>query len=315
MTYYLAFEKQLEELDARREELQQAPPEGLSGQKLKAEIDQIQLKSTKLLEKIYAKLTPMQSLEVARHPDRPCFSTYVNGLFDSYTPLGGDRINEDNLAISGGFARWRGMAVMVIGNNKGGKSPSSKAERSFGMAMPSGYRKAIRLMKLANKFDLPLITLVDTPGAFPGVRAEAEGQSAAISACIETALNLKAPSVAVIIGEGGSGGAVALASANRVLMLEHTIYSVISPEGCASILWRDSKKAPQAATALKITAAEILKLNVIDKVVPEPLGGAHRNPNEAIAEVNSALTKAFDELATQKDFATSRREKFLAFGE
>ena len=319
--YYLAFEKQLEELDARREELQalqhQPLKEGApSAANLKTELEEIQLKSTKQLEKIYQRLTPMQILEIARHPERPSFATYTKRLFDSYTPLAGDRVNEDNLALSGGFARWGGMAVMVIGNDKGGTSPQAKAQRSFGMAMPSGYRKAIRLMELADKFELPVITLVDTPGAFPGVKAEAEGQSAAISACIETALKLKVPSVAVITGEGGSGGAVALASANRVMMLQHTIYSVISPEGCASILWRDSKKSPQAAEALKITAPELKKLKVIDKVIAEPLGGAHRSPNEAIDEVGSALRKAFEELAEEDsgNFATARRNKFLAFG-
>ncbi len=305
--HYLGFEAPLEEMEAKLEEFKNAD-------KI-AEAESLQQKIDKWLDKTYGNLAPIQTLEVARHPLRPSFADYIQRAFSNYQPLAGDRMLADNIAIAGGLARFRGRAVCVIGNDKGSSNPSRRAAHKFGMAMPEGYRKAIRLMKLAEKFSLPLITLVDTPGAFPGVQAEQRGQSAAISACITTAMGLKSPSVAVITGEGGSGGAVALATANRVLMLEHAVYSVISPEGCASILWRDGKKMAAAAKSLKITAAELARLKVIDEVIKEPPGGAHRDLAVASSAVANGIEKALTLLETERNYADSRRRKFLSFGD
>lgn len=311
MAYYLGFEGPLEEMEAKLEELEAAADKNGSA---RSKLESLRRKSDKWLTKTYKELTPLQTLAVARHPERPSFGDYVERLFSGYQPLAGDRLFADNQSIGGGFAKFQGAAVCVIGTDKGGKSAATRAARNFGMAMPEGYRKAIRLMKLAEKFSLPIITLVDTPGAFPGVEAEQRGQSAAISACIDTALSVRVPTVAVITGEGGSGGAVALASANRVLMMEHSVYSVISPEGCASILWRDGKKAAAAAKALKITAADLLAMKITDKIIAEPIGGAHRNPTAAIAAVSTAIAEALGSLAASGgDYAEARRAKFLQF--
>ena len=306
--HYLSFEAPLEDMEAKLEGLEAAADGKQS------DIESLRFKIDRWLKKTYGELTPMQTLEVARHSQRPSFGDYVRRLFSAYQPLAGDRLFAESLAIGGGLAKFQGMAVCVIGNDKGGSKPADRAARNFGMAMPEGYRKAMRLMKLAEKFQLPIVTLVDTPGAFPGVEAEERGQSSAISSCIEAALSVEVPSVAVITGEGGSGGAIALASASRVLMMEHSVYSVISPEGCASILWRDGEKAAAAAKALKITAADLSALNVVDKVIKEPLGGAHRNPAAAAAAIFAAIAEAFTSLAGEAGgYADNRRRKFLQF--
>src|SRR6188472_3819745 len=286
MLTYLDFEKPIAALDQRIAELRDTA--SASDIDIDPEVGRLEAKSTKLLRETYAKLTPWQKTQVARHPERPHFKHYVAAITDDFMPLAGDRAFADDPAIVGGLARIEGHRVMLIGHEKGDDT-ASRLKHNFGMAKPEGYRKAIRLMQLADRFGLPVVTLVDTPGAFPGVQAEERGQAEAIARSTEQCLELKVPIIAAIVGEGGSGGAVAIATANRVLMFEHAIYSVISPEGCASILWRTADKAADAAEAMKITANDLVALGVVDRIVPEPVGGAHRDSAEAIATLKSAI--------------------------
>ena len=311
MQTYLEFEKPIAELETRVSELRNTANAGELD--LDAEIGKLEAKSAKLLRDTYAKLTPWQKAQVARHPERPHFKDYVAGLAEDFLPLAGDRSFADDPAILGGLATIGGHRVMLIGHEKGDDT-ASRLKHNFGMAKPEGYRKAIRLMRLADRFGIPVVTLVDTPGAFPGVQAEERGQAEAIARSTEECLSLKVPLIAVIVGEGGSGGAVAIAAANRVLMFEHAVYSVISPEGCASILWRTADKAADAAEAMKITAQDLLSLGVTDRIVDEPLGGAHRDPQAAIENLKAAIVEELagcsalggDELLKQ------RRAKYLA---
>lgn len=313
MVAFLDFEKPIQELQSRVAELRETADTGTVD--IKAEVSKLEAKSEKLLRDTYAKLTPWQKTQVARHPERPHFKDYVAGIMDDFMPLAGDRAFADDLAIIGGLARIGGRKVMVIGHEKGDDT-ATRLRHNFGMAKPEGYRKAIRLMELADRFRIPVITLVDTSGAFPGVQAEERGQAEAIARSTEACLALGVPLVAAIVGEGGSGGAVALAAANRVLMFEHAVYSVISPEGCASILWRTSDKAADAAEAMKVTAADLMKLGVIDRIVPEPMGGAHRDRTAAIAALAGALGDELDQLSrlSPEALRAARREKFLAIG-
>jgi acetyl-CoA carboxylase carboxyl transferase subunit alpha len=313
MATYLDFEKSVAELDSRIEELRETA-EG-SDLNIGGDIDRLQAKSDKMLRETYAKLTPWQKTQVARHPDRPHFKDYVAGLIADFMPLAGDRNFGEDQAIVGGLGRLGERKVVVIGHEKGDDT-ASRLRHNFGMAKPEGYRKAIRLMELADRFGLPVVTLVDTAGAFPGVQAEERGQAEAIARSTERCLSLKVPLVAAIVGEGGSGGAIAIAAANRVLMLEHAIYSVISPEGCASILWRTAERAPDAAEAMKVTAADLKALGVIERIVPEPMGGAHRRPEEAIAALGRALGEELDALSllSPDQILADRRAKFLAIG-
>jgi acetyl-CoA carboxylase carboxyl transferase subunit alpha len=313
MPTFLDFEKPLAELDARVKELRETADAGALN--LDAEIDRLQVKSDRLLRETYARLTPWQKTLVARHPERPHFKDYVAGLVEDFVPLSGDRAFGDDQAIIGGLGRLRGRKVMLIGHEKGDDT-ASRLRHNFGMAKPEGYRKAIRLMRLADRFGIPVITLVDTPGAFPGVQAEERGQAEAIARSTEECLSLTVPLVAAIVGEGGSGGAIALAAANRVLMLEHSVYAVISPEGCASILWRTSDRAADAAEAMRVTAADLKQLGVIERIVPEPPGGAHRSPDEAIRSLGDALSEELQRLSskTGEELRAERRAKFLAIG-
>ena len=313
MLTYLDFEKPIAELERRVTELRETASAGSID--IDSEVAKLEAKSTKLLKETYARLTPWQKSQVARHPDRPHFKDFIAGLTDEFLPLAGDRAFGDDPAIIGGLARIGGKKVMLIGHEKGDDT-ASRLRHNFGMAKPEGYRKAIRLMALADRFGLPVVTLVDTPGAFPGVQAEERGQAEAIARSTEQCLALKVPLIAVVVGEGGSGGAVALAAANRVLMFEHAVYSVISPEGCASILWRTSDKAADAAEAMKITANDLLALGVADRIVEEPLGGAHRDPAAAIESLKVALV---EEISGLQNFGpdgllAQRRAKFLAIG-
>jgi acetyl-CoA carboxylase carboxyl transferase subunit alpha len=278
-------------------------------------VTKLQAKVEKTLKATYGKLSAWQKTQVARHTDRPHFSDYIAALFTDFTLLSGDRAFAEDSAILGGFARFRGHSVMVIGHEKG-HDTETRIKHNFGMAKPEGYRKAIRLMRMADRFKLPVITLVDTAGAYPGVDAEARGQAEAIARSIEACLDIRVPLVAAIIGEGGSGGAIALASGNHVLMLEHSVYSVISPEGCASILWRSGDYNKDAAEALRLTAQDLLKFGVIDRVVPEPLGGAHRSPVQAMAALGDAIADSLRELLPIEGgtLRAKRREKFLAMG-
>jgi acetyl-CoA carboxylase carboxyl transferase subunit alpha len=314
MLTYLDFEKPIAELETRVAELRETAnsSEDLD---IDAEIGRLESKANKLLRDTYAKLTPWQKTLVARHSDRPHFKDYVAGMADDFLPLAGDRSFADDPAIIGGLARIDGRRVMLMGHEKGDDT-ASRLRHNFGMAKPEGYRKAIRLMRLADQFGIPVVTLVDTPGAFPGVEAEERGQAEAIARSTEECLALKVPMVAVVVGEGGSGGAVAIASANRVLMFEHAIYSVISPEGCASILWRTADKAAEAAEAMKITAQDQQALGVVDRIVPEPLGGAHRDPDAAIGSLKSAIIEELDGCSKlgAKELRAQRRAKFLAIG-
>ncbi len=313
MASFLDFEKPIAELQGRIDELRETAEGGTLD--IDADVQRLQAKSDKLLRETYAKLSPWQKTQVARHPERPHFKHYVAGLFDEFMPLAGDRAFGDDQAIIGGFATFRGRRVMVIGHEKGDDT-ASRLKHNFGMGKPEGYRKAIRLMQLADRFGLPVVTLVDTSGAFPGVQAEERGQAEAIARSTEQCLALGVPMVASILGEGGSGGAIALATGDRVLMFEHAVYSVISPEGCASILWRTGDKAPEAAEAMKVTAQDLKGLGVIDTIVPEPLGGAHRDPPAAIAALGDAIEGAMGELAGMDRGAlcAHRRAKFLAMG-
>jgi acetyl-CoA carboxylase carboxyl transferase subunit alpha len=313
MLTYLDFEKPIAELEARVRELKETADSGELD--LKPEVDKLQAKASKLLTDTYAKLSPWQKAQVARHPERPHFKDYVAGLTDEFIPLAGDRAFGEDPAIVGGFATIEGRKAMLIGHEKG-EDTASRLRHNFGMAKPEGYRKAIRLMRLADRFGLPLVTLVDTPGAFPGVEAEERGQAEAIARSTEECLQLKVPIVAAIVGEGGSGGAVAIATANRVLMFEHAIYSVISPEGCASILWRTADKAADAAEAMRITANDLQALGVVDRIIPEPVGGAQRDPQAAIANLKSALVEELKGCSAMKpkQLLEQRRAKFLAIG-
>ena len=313
MTAFLDFEKQVAALDRQIAELREMGDD--PSLNIDNDIAQLEDKSSKLLRDIYSKLTPWQKTQVARHPDRPHFKHYVAGLFDDWMPLAGDRNFGDDQAILGGMARFRGRRVMVIGHEKGDDIPS-RMKHNFGMAKPEGYRKAIRLMDLADRFRLPVISLVDTPGAYPGKGAEERGQSEAIARSTEKCLQIGVPLVSVVIGEGGSGGAVAFATANRIAMLEHSIYSVISPEGCASILWKDAEKMREAAHALKLTAQDLKRLEVIDRIIPEPVGGAQRSPAEAITAVGNAIAEMLAEFEGKKpaEIIKDRRQKFLNMG-
>lgn len=313
MPSFLDFEKPIAELQSRIDELRETAADGAVD--IDAEVARLQAKSDKLVRDTYARLTPWQKTQVARHPERPHFKDYVAGLFDDFLPLAGDRAFADDQAILGGLARFRGRKVVVIGHEKGDDT-ASRLKHNFGMGKPEGYRKAIRLMELADRFGLPVLTLVDTSGAFPGVQAEERGQAEAIARSTETCLALGVPLVAAVVGEGGSGGAIALATGNRVLMFEHAVYSVISPEGCASILWRTADKAADAAEAMKVTAQDLARLGLIDAIVPEPLGGAHRDPTAAITSLGDTMAASLDELdgLDATGLRQDRREKFLRMG-
>src|SRR5580700_508703 len=313
MRHFLDFERPIAELEGKVEELRHLSAD--SGLNIAEEVGRLEAQAGRLLRQSYARLTPWQKVLVARHPDRPHALAYIAALITDFVPLAGDRAFAEDAAISGGIGRFRGRSVLVLGTEKGADT-EARVKHNFGMARPEGYRKARRLMRLAERFALPVLTFVDTAGAYPGIDAEARGQSEAIARAIETCLDIRVPVVASVIGEGGSGGAIALAAANAVLMLEHAIYSVISPEGCASILWRDGQHAQEAAEALRLTAPELLRLGVIDRVVPEPLGGAHRLPQEAIAGLGDVLDEALRPLlALDGDrLRDERRRKFLAIG-
>jgi acetyl-CoA carboxylase carboxyl transferase subunit alpha len=313
MQNYLDFEKPIAELETRVAELRETA--NSSDIDVSAEVGRLEGKANKLLKDAYAKLTPWQKAQVARHPERPHFKDYVAGIAEDFLPLSGDRAFADDPAIIGGLARIDGRRVMLLGHEKGDDTVS-RLKHNFGMAKPEGYRKAVRLMKLADQFGIPVVSLVDTSGAFPGVEAEERGQAEAIARSTEQCLLLGVPMIAAIVGEGGSGGAIAIAAANRVLMFEHAVYSVISPEGCASILWRTADKAPEAADAMKITAADLRGLGVVDRILTEPLGGAHRDPDAAIGALKGALIEELDgcgELGPD-ELRAQRRAKFLAIG-
>lgn len=313
MRSYLDFEKPVAELEAKVEELR-ALSTG-DGVAITEDVQRLETKAAEALVQLYANLTPWQKTLVARHPARPHFSDFAKQLFDDFTPLAGDRKFGEDEAIIGGFARFRGEAVCVIGHEKGSNT-ESRIRHNFGMARPEGYRKAVRLMELADRFQLPVIALVDTAGAYPGIGAEERGQAEAIARSTDACLALTVPNVAVIIGEGGSGGAIAIATANRVLMLEHAVYSVISPEGAASILWRDTAKAQDAATNMKITAQDLMRFGIVDTIIKEPTGGAHRDTKAAIAATGDAIADSLAGLAGLDGIAVrkARREKFLAIG-
>jgi acetyl-CoA carboxylase carboxyl transferase subunit alpha len=312
--HYLEFEKPLAEIEGKAEELR-ALARANAEMDVEKEAAALDKKADGLLKELYKGLSPWQKCLVARHPDRPHCSDYIERLFTEYTPLAGDRNFADDHAVMGGLARFNDTPVVVIGHEKGNDT-KSRIERNFGMARPEGYRKAIRLMDLAHRFGLPVITLVDTPGAYPGKGAEERGQSEAIARSTLKCLEIGVPLVAVIVGEGGSGGAVAFATANRIAMLEHSIYSVISPEGCASILWKDANKMQEAAEALRLTAQDLHQLGVIDRIVKEPLGGAQRAPNDAIDAVGTAIAAMLKELSSKKPEALirDRRQKYLDMG-
>ncbi len=314
MRSYLDFEKPVAELEAKLEELR-ALETGENAVAIGEEISRLEAKAAQALSELYAELTPWQKTQVARHPERPHCLDYVAGLITDFVPLAGDRKFGEDEAITGGFGRFRGESLCVIGHEKG-SSTESRLKHNFGMARPEGYRKAERLMAMADRFGIPVLSLVDTAGAYPGIGAEERGQAEAIARSTDTCLALGVPNVAVVLGEGGSGGAIAIATANRVLMLEHAIYSVISPEGAASILWRDTSKAQDAATGMKITAEDMMRFGIIDRIVSEPVGGAHRNPAAAITTAGEAIAEAFDGLRglDRETVRRQRREKFLAMG-
>jgi len=311
--HILEFEKPVAELEGKIEELRHLSDSGEVN--IAEEVGKLQAKVDKLLRTTYAKLTPWQKTQVARHPQRPHALAYIHALIEDFTPLAGDRLFAEDQAIVGGLGRFRGRSVVVIGHEKG-HDTDGRIRHNFGMAKPEGYRKARRLMDLADHFQIPVITLVDTAGAYPGVDAEARGQAEAIARSIDAGLNLRVPFVSTIIGEGGSGGAIALATANTVLMLEHSVYSVISPEGCASILWRSGENAKDAAEQLRLTAQDLLKLGVIDAEIPEPLGGAHRDVPLIVQTLGNALEKALGDLSGIEGgvLRARRREKFLEMG-
>ncbi|HEX8665365.1 MAG TPA: acetyl-CoA carboxylase carboxyltransferase subunit alpha [Beijerinckiaceae bacterium] len=314
MRSYLDFEKPVAELEAKVEELK-ALGEGDNAVAIADDVARLEAKAAAALKDLYASLNPWQKTQVARHPQRPHFADYCAELIADFTPMAGDRKFGEDEAIVGGLGRFRGAPVCVIGQEKGA-STEARIRHNFGMARPEGYRKAARLMELADRFELPVISFVDTAGAYPGIEAEERGQAEAIARSTEACLSLGAPNVAVVIGEGGSGGAIALATANKVLMLEHAIYGVISPEGAASILWRDSARAQDAATAMKITAQDLLRLGVIDSIVQEPVGGAHRDPKAAIAATGAAIAGALSDLGNMgpNELRSHRSDKFLEIG-
>ena len=313
MKQFLDFEKPVAELEGKIEELRHLSDGG--GVNIAEEVAKLQVKVERQLRQTYQKLTAWQKVQVARHPDRPHASDALARLIEEFTPLAGDRVFAEDRAVLGGIGRFRGFSAVVIGTEKGATT-EARVRHNFGMAKPEGYRKARRLMELADRFGLPVLTFVDTAGAYPGVDAEARGQAEAIARSIETCLRLKVPLIACVLGEGGSGGAIALASGNHVVMMEHAIYSVISPEGCASILWRSGDQAQDAAEAMKLTAQDLVKLGVVDEIVPEPLGGAHRQPAEALDALGDRIEAALRRL-TPLDGGTlraKRREKFLEMG-
>lgn len=314
MTNYLDFEKPLAEIEGKAEELR-AMARHNEEMDISDEAAALDRKAADMLEELYKSLTPWRKCQVARHPDRPHCKDYIEALFTEYTPLAGDRNFSDDHAVMGGLARFNDQPVVVIGHEKGNDT-KSRIARNFGMARPEGYRKAIRLMEMADKFGLPIITLVDTPGAYPGKGAEERGQSEAIARSTEKCLQVGVPVISIIIGEGGSGGAVAFASANKVAMLEHSVYSVISPEGCASILWKDAEKMREAAEALRLTAQDLLKLGVADRTVTEPMGGAHRDRDAAIASVGKAIDEMLKDMSgmDRSQLIAARRKKFLELG-
>lgn len=311
--HFLDFERPVAELESKIEELRHLSTNG--DLNIADGVGRLESTANRLLRQTYSRLTPWQKVQVARHPERPHCLDYIAGLITEFVPLAGDRAFAEDAAIVGGIGRFRERSVLVIGTEKGADT-ESRIKRNFGMARPEGYRKARRLMRLAERFGLPVLTFVDTAGAYPGLDAEARGQAEAIARAIETCLDIKVPLVAAIIGEGGSGGAIALAAGNRVLMLEHAIYSVISPEGCASILWRSGEQAQEAAEALRLTAQDLQRLGVVDRIVPEPLGGAHRSPKEAVERLGEALDEALRPLLglDRSTLREQRREKFLAMG-
>ena len=314
MRSYLDFEKPVAELEAKIEELRALSATGDSGA-IGEEIARLEAKASGVLTDLYSDLTPWQKTQVAWHPQRPHCLDYIAGMITDFVPLAGDRKFGDDDAIIGGFGRFHGESVCVLGQEKGSNT-EARLKHNFGMARPEGYRKAVRLMEMADRFDIPLIALVDTAGAYPGIGAEERGQAEAIARSTDVCLGLGVPNIAIVLGEGGSGGAIALATANRVLMLEHAIYSVISPEGAASILWRDTTKAQEAATNMKITSADMTRLGIIDGVVTEPTGGAHRDPAAAIAATSQAINQALGELGglSRDTVRRQRREKFLSIG-
>ena len=314
MTIYLDFEKDLAEVHSKISDLE-GLPDSSSSKNIKNEIKLLKSKTVDILSNIYADLSPWRKCQVARHPDRPHTTDYINYIISEYTPLSGDRNFAEDLAIVGGLGRLGDTPVVVIGHEKG-NSTESRLKRNFGMARPEGYRKAARLMKLADKFGLPIITFIDTPGAYPGKGAEERGQAEAIARSTQTCLEVSVPIISIIIGEGGSGGAIAMASANTLIMLEHSIYSVISPEGCASILWKNSDKMREAADALQLTAQHLKKIGVVDKVIKEPLGGAHRDKKKALEEVKKSLLEeiiAFQKIDRQK-IKKQRSDKYINMG-
>ncbi len=309
----LEFEKQITELEGKISELR-----NMSSSKdfsITEEINRLETKAGKLMAATYGKLTPAQKVLVARHPERPHFGDYIKNLITDFTPLAGDRQFGEDQALVGGLGRFNGRSVVVMGQEKG-HDTETRIRHNFGMAKPEGYRKAIRLMEMASQFQLPVLSLVDTAGAYPGVEAEARGQAEAIAQSIDSCLSLRSPMISVVIGEGGSGGAIAIATADRVYMLEHSIYSVISPEGCASILWRSAQQAEEAATALKLTAQDLLGLKLIDGIIPEPMGGAHRNLPETMTQVSKQLEKGLSELMPwdSERLIKRRQQKYLAMG-
>jgi acetyl-CoA carboxylase carboxyl transferase subunit alpha len=314
MRSYLDFEKPVAEIEAKIEELR-ALETGESAAAIGEELGRLEAKAAQTLKDLYGALTPWQKTQVARHPERPRCLDYVAALITDFVPLAGDRKFGDDEAIIGGFGRFRGASICVIGHEKG-STTEERVKHNFGMARPEGYRKAVRLMQMADRFDIPVLSLVDTEGAYPGIGAEERGQAEAIARSTEACLQLGVPNVALIIGVGGSGGAIAVATASRVLMLEHAFYSVISPEGAASILWRDTTKAQEAATSMKITAQDLSRFGVIDRIVSEPVGGAHRDPPVAIAAAGEAIGEAFAELSEfdRDTVRRRRRDKFLAIG-
>tara|TARA_B100001123_G_scaffold397245_1_gene480321 strand:+ start:454 stop:1410 length:957 start_codon:yes stop_codon:yes gene_type:complete len=312
LRHTLDFEKTISDLQDKISKLKDSGSDKTSLVEVNEQIEDIKIKIDKKLNDIYKKLTPWHKLQVARHPERPHFLDYVKVLFQDFEPLSGDRLFKEDPALLCGFATFYGQSVMIMGHEKG-KNTEDRIKHNFGMAKPEGYRKAMRLMKLAEKFNLPIITFVDTPGAYPGVGAEQRGQSEAIAKCIEVSLNLKIPTISIIIGEGGSGGAVAIATTNKVLMLEHSIYSVISPEGCASILWKDTKYAEEAAASMKITAQDLKELTIIDSIISEPIGGAHRNPNQTIKSVGNAIRNSLKQIINldKNELLNQRKTKYL----
>ncbi len=314
MVHYLDFEKPLAEIEGKAEELRAMARQN-DEMNVEKEAENLDLKAQELLVNLYKNLTPWRKCQIARHPERPHCRDYVKVLFSEFIPLAGDRNFADDQAVIGGLARFSDQPVVVIGHEKGSDT-KSRIERNFGMARPEGYRKAIRLMDLADKFGLPVITLVDTPGAYPGKGAEERGQSEAIARSTEKCLQIGVPIISIIIGEGGSGGAVAFATANKVAMLEHSIYSVISPEGCASILWKDAEKMREAAEALRLTADDLHRLGISDQIIDEPVGGAHRDPDRTIESVKSAISSMLSALNSKKpkELINQRRKKFLKLG-